>query len=258
MSPADLAAYIGAAAWLPQIGAWAYRLLTKPVLRVMLARRAEIGFTSAGPIFNVGMSFGAERHDIVIENVQVRLTHEDGETHIFQWASLAETFSQIIDEVGRQHTVGREQAPIALKVGVSGLIEKQVRCIESRLQLEQTELVQAFAANASYLEQARPDAVVEESVSSREGFALLQARRNAFWWKTGRYTVEVSVGSPQQIKLASARWEFELADEQIRNLGQNVEKLSAELAETVAAKVQRRQITRQGWNWAFPELVRKQ
>ena len=56
MKPEEIAAYIGAAAWLPQIAAWIYRSVIKPKLRVIPNQFAEVGFTTYGPIFNVRMA----------------------------------------------------------------------------------------------------------------------------------------------------------------------------------------------------------
>ena len=52
MTAADIAAYIGAAAWLPQIGAWIYNAVSRPELKIVSAGQIEIGFSMFGPIAN--------------------------------------------------------------------------------------------------------------------------------------------------------------------------------------------------------------
>jgi hypothetical protein len=70
MTAAELAAYIGAAAWLPQIVSWIYRALSRPVLTIIPEDRVELGFTPLGPIFNLQTALSASRHDIVINDFQ--------------------------------------------------------------------------------------------------------------------------------------------------------------------------------------------
>src|SRR5690348_9666774 len=57
MKPEEIAAYIGAAAWLPQIITWLYRGIVRPSVRLVPNQYAEAGFTSLGPIFNLRMAF---------------------------------------------------------------------------------------------------------------------------------------------------------------------------------------------------------
>jgi len=48
MTPAEIAAYIGAAAWLPQIATLIYRYFVQPVVTIIPDKYAEVGFTSLG------------------------------------------------------------------------------------------------------------------------------------------------------------------------------------------------------------------
>ncbi len=85
MKPEEIAAYIGAAAWLPQIAMWLYRSIVRPKLRIVPDQLAEVGFTSLGPIFNVRMAFFVENRDIIIDDVELILRHQDGIIRTFRW-----------------------------------------------------------------------------------------------------------------------------------------------------------------------------
>jgi len=110
LKPEEIAAYIGAAAWAPQIIAWLYKALIRPKLRVVPGQFGEVGFTNYGPIFNVRMAFFVENHDLIIDGIDITLRHTDGESHEFRWAGLGETFSEITDSSGKKQIVSKDQA----------------------------------------------------------------------------------------------------------------------------------------------------
>jgi hypothetical protein len=132
MTPAEIAAYIGAAAWLPQIATWAYRKFVQPAVTIVPDKYAEVGFTPFGPIFNVRMAFSTENKDLIVDGFELLLRHSDGDTRTLRWSGLSETFSEITDAAGNRQVVSRDQTPIALKIGTESLIEKFVRFQEPR------------------------------------------------------------------------------------------------------------------------------
>jgi hypothetical protein len=71
MTAAELAAYIGAAAWLPQIATWVYRWFVRPKITITPDRYGEVGFTSFGPIFNLRMAFASDRKDAIIDGFEL-------------------------------------------------------------------------------------------------------------------------------------------------------------------------------------------
>ena len=69
MTPAEIAAYIGAAAWLPQIAFLLYLWLREPVLTIVPELAPEIGFTSNGAICNLRLAFIAEHKDLILHDL---------------------------------------------------------------------------------------------------------------------------------------------------------------------------------------------
>src|SRR3989304_9497204 len=102
MTPAEIAAYIGAAAWLPQIAAWIYRYFVQPAVTVVPDKYAEVGFTSFGPIFNMKMAFSADNKDLIIDGFELLIRHSDGASRTLRWSGLSETFSEITDAAGNR------------------------------------------------------------------------------------------------------------------------------------------------------------
>jgi hypothetical protein len=94
LTPAEIAAFIGAAAWLPQIGQWTYGWVAKPALRVSSGTKVELGYQIGyGPIVNMTLAISTSRKDAIIEKMVVEAKHEKGDTHTFTWVALNENFS---------------------------------------------------------------------------------------------------------------------------------------------------------------------
>ena len=201
MTAAELAAYIGAAAWLPQIAAWTYRLFVTPNITIVPDRYAEVGFTSYGPIFNVRMAFASGRKDAIIDGFELVVRHTDGDARTFRWYGLSETFSEIRDEAGNRQVVSRDQTPIALKIGTESLVEKTVRFQEPRYHETVRPGISAPCGSVEFPEAKRHSDYVSEILSSKELFELTDIRQKSFWWKAGRYDVTVKLSSPWKFRL---------------------------------------------------------
>jgi len=256
MKPEEIAAYIGAAAWLPQIASWIYRRVIRPSVRIVPNQYAEAGFTSLGPIFNLRMAFSVDNKDMVIDGMELLLRHQDGESRMLRWAGLGETFSEITDAAGNKQVVSRDQSPIAIKVGTQSLLEKFVRFQEPRYHEGDRPLTQALVAHFNYLKQTKPDAYVADALACKELFSLLEARRKAFWWKPGRYDIEVQLSSPQKFNLSSGRFRFDLTANDVQLLQRNFATLEAEVRNIISSNLPNFQAQPVNWNWANVDVLR--
>jgi hypothetical protein len=226
MTVAELAAYIGAAAWLPQIAAWTYRLFVRPKITIVPDRYAEVGFTSAGPIFNVRMAFASDRKDAIIDGFELVVRHADGDTRTFRWSGLREDFSEIRDAAGiRQGVISRDQNPIALKIGTESLVEKFVRFQEPRYHETDRPAFLTLLTQFNFLKRNDPE-YVSKTLASKELFELLETRRTAFWWKAGRYDLTIKLSSPRKFRLTQSRFAYHLTSTDIDHLRQNIEALT--------------------------------
>lgn len=256
MKPEEIAAYIGAAAWLPQIATWIYRRFVRSSIRLVPNQYAEAGFTSLGPIFNLRMAFFVENKDIVVDSMEMVLRHHDGDTRSLRWAGLGETFSEITDSAGNKQIVSRDQSPIAIKIGTESLLEKFVRFQEPRYHESDRPLIQGLVAHFNYLKQAKPDTYVADVLASKELFSLLEARKKSFWWKAGRYAAEVKVTSPQSFNILSSKFNFELTANDVALLERNIATLETEVKNIISSNLPDFNAQPLNWNWANVDVIR--
>jgi hypothetical protein len=250
MKPEEIAAYIGAAAWLPQIGAWVYRALVKPKLRVIPDQYAEVGFTTYGPIFNVRMAFLVENRDLIVDDLELSLRHEDGETRWFRRAGLGETFSEITDAAGNRQIVSKDQSPIAIKVVVQSLLEKFVRFQEPRFHQVDAANTRALVTQFNFLKQKSPENSVPDMLASKEYFAVVDARQKWFGWKPGRYELTLRPTSPQKFTMLESTFSFELNATDAEHLRKNVALLDAEIRNVISSNLPNFKPTPIHWQWA--------
>jgi hypothetical protein len=250
MTPTEIAAYIGAAAWLPQIATWIYRRFVQPIVTIVPDNYAEIGFTSYGPIFNMRMAFSAENKDLIIDGFELHLRHEAGDTYTLRWAGLKETLSEITDASGNRQVIERDQTPIALKIGTESLIEKFVRFQEPRYHETDRPVTSNLIAHFNFLKRSNPEDYVSQTLSSKELFSVLEARKKAFWWKTGRYQITLKLSSPKQFKLKQSQFGFMLASIDIDRLKENLNNIEIELKNLVKSNLPDFQREEINWSWA--------
>jgi hypothetical protein len=256
IKPEELAAYIGAAAWLPQIAAWIYRAIVKPKLRVVPDQFAQVGFTSYGPIFNVRMAFFVENRDLIIDGIELNVTHEDGEGRVFRWAGLGETFSEITDAAGNKQIVSKDQTPIAVKVVVQAFLERFVRFQEPRFHEVDAVATRALVGQFNFLKQKSSDSFVPEALASRDFFAVIDERQKGFHWKPGQYDVSLKPSSPQKFNLVDATFSFELSAEDIEHLRKNLLVIDTELRNVISSNLQDYTQMPVHWQWANVPMQR--
>lgn len=256
MKPEEIAAYIGAAAWLPQIVTWVYKSIVKTKLRVIPDQWADISFTRLGPIFNVRMAFLVENRDLIIDGMELLLRHQDGETRSFRWAGLAETFSEITDSVGNKQIVGRDQSPIAIKVVTQSLLEKFVRFQEPRYQAADKALADNLVSHFNFLKQKDPQSYVREVLASKELFTIIEQRQKWFSWKPGRYEVTLKPRSPQKFQLVGSTFEFELQAVDVDLLRKNVPLIDTEVRNIVSSNLPNAKLQPITWYWTDVSLLR--
>lgn len=256
MKPEELAAYIGAAAWLPQIISWLYRAIVKAKLRIVPDQMGEFGFTAFGPIFNLRMAFFVEAQDLIIDGFDLEVSHEDGEGRTFRWAGLAETFSEITDSSGNKQIVSRDQTPIAVKVSTRSMLEKFVRFQEPKYHQMDRAMTSALVEQFNFLKQKNPDSYVQDVLGSKEYFSVVGGRRNWFWWKPGRYEVVLKLSSPQAFTLLDGKFAFELSKVDIEQLKKNLEPLDAEIRNIINSNLPDAKPQPFTWQWVNVTMLR--
>lgn len=257
MKPEEIAAYIGAAAWVPVVIAWLNRVFTKPKLRIVPDQQFELGFTSLGPIFNLRLALFVENRAIVIDDVKFEVRHSDGETHTFSWAGIAEKFSEIHDiGSGRKQIISRDQTPIAIKVFTQSVFEKSLRFLDLKyIEADKTvgaPLLDQFA----FLKAQHPDTYVAQALASQELHNFIASRQAFFGWKPGTYTVTMKISSPQRFKFKVDTFSFSLSASDVILLKQNINFIDVDMKNTINSNTPGSVATEFQWQWVNPKIER--
>lgn len=248
MTSAEFAAYLGAAAWAPQIASWVYRYYVKPHILLVPDRTVDIGFTNLGPIFNLRIAISADRKDAIIDSIAINLRHEDGEVRKFSWANVSETFSQIRDSSGNRQTISKDQSAIALKIGTESLIEKFIHFQEPKFYQNTQSYLDELLAYFNFLKAKDPD-FVQKTLESKQYHEWVEAHKNSFWWRKGEYSVEIRLGSPKKITFENFKFKFKLNDGDIDALRGNLKELDVEFENMVKSNLPDYQFKSVNWNW---------
>lgn len=222
-SPAEWAAYIGAAAWLPQIVSWIYARAVTPKVRIIPERSVQLGYTIYGPIFNLRVSISTDRKDAIVENLEVDLAHEDGSKHTFRWSGLRETFSEVMDSEGnRQSIIEKDQPAIALKVSTAILAEKFIRFQNQAWHNEHNPLFDSLLSHYNYLKSSNPE-YRQAALTSKEHHSLFEFYKRGFWWKAGRYEATFRIQSPNNAALSTETFVFFVSQFDVDSMRANID-----------------------------------
>ena len=256
MTSTEIAAYLGAAAWLPQIIFLIYRFYITPKITIVPDSSLQLGLTSFGPIFNLRMAFSADRKDAIIDSFEVILTHEDGEKRKLRWSGMNETFSEVTDSMGnRQQVISKDQPAIALKVGTESLLEKFVRFHEPRFDETIRPVVNELTNHFDFLKKKKAD-YVSQIIDSKQYNDFSEARKKAFWWKPGKYQVTFKLGSPKKMVLTHDTFSFELTLIDVEKLQKNLGTLDTDLRNILNSNLSDFEPEPINWNWANVDIVK--
>ena len=255
MTP-EIAAYIGAAAWLPQIGYLLYRWLRRPVLTIVPELAPELGFTSHGTICNLRLAFVAEHKDLILDDLALDVVHEDGERRALRWAGAKEDLGETRDAAGvKQGQLTKEHPLTALRVATVGpMIERFVLFQEPRYRNETKSLMQNLVEHFNHLKRTSHD-YVNETLASRELHSLLEARTQLFWWKPGHYKITFRPAALQKsFSIKQPSYSFELMPDDVDRLRQNLPIMQRDLEDMIRTNLPEFRRELLTWDWVYPEL----
>jgi len=257
MKPEEIAAYIGAAAWLPQIIGWLYARFAVPTLTIVTEKFAEVGYTSLGPIFNIRLMLIANRKSLIIDNCEIELTHADGDTHTFAWSGLLDTFSEIKDGAGNKQVVSKDQSPIAIWIGSESLVEKLIRFQEQKFHDTDRRNRQELVAHFNFLQESVSENIPEAMLKSKEYFNTVDFQKKWFWWKPGKYTIRFKLSSNTLFKLNTDDLYFEYSLSDVNNLNKNLSTIEAEIKNIIHMETEGYEDIPVNWNWTTVNIRKK-
>lgn len=248
----DVAAVLGALVWTPHVVGVIRAVVTKPRIRLITQKTAEIGFSSLGPIFNIRLAFAVENKDVVVSGLRVRLTHEDGDEKYFEWQGIRQQLLKLTAPDASVMPFEKEQAVLAIKLNQKDIDERFVQFQEiSFLQrkVEMEDLTNRAYSHVNNTEGFDPTSFID-SVTMRE---LITYTAHSFPWKEGRYTAEFELTSPIGFSFVGNVCEFFLSAMDIEELEKNKANIKEYYLNGLRtlAGIEVSTIT---WTWRYPAL----
>lgn len=216
----DVLAIIGALAWVYPFALWIKNLLIKTEVEVLNHKELEIGFTFYGPIVNLNLAFSAKNKDAFIKNVQLTLTHEKNETHLFHW----EWFEEVLLEMDIPESgivpYKKNQKAIAIKVPTEMLIEKKVGFQNKKFKEEYSKLYSA--TNETFINLTSNGSEHNQIKSTKEFNDFNDLFKNHFPWKVGKYNGNIEIFVANRKKTFNQTFSFEMSRLDVKTLEQNL------------------------------------
>lgn len=252
-------AMVGAAAWVPQIITWVYRILTKPKLSLYLDRIPQIGYNSLGPIFNVSFALLSRRKDIVLNKFSVTLEHESGASYVFDWDGLSEDLSEIQNPIGAPVKIKKAYLPLVVKVLQTGVAQVFVRFQHTQFKAN-LKTPYANAIDKYNLLKASGKLDTEEKIeaiiSEPEFDKVIKLFSSEFIWAAGKYTVTFEFSSPNKFKYKKSKYTFNLHQSDIDALRVNIDNIRNDLIQSAKIDIiPDYKRTETSWRWRNPELI---
>lgn len=260
MNPAEIAAYIGAAAWLPQIISWAYKSYSKPSLKLITSPTFQLGYTTLGPIINLTCSISAETRDALIEKIEIILKHEKGEKRTMTWSLLYEKQQEITNYMGERAEIAKNQPAIALKVPTISLTEKQITFqdleFQADFQLHSNKIMEIY--NFHKKKGKSTEEIAKTIFETKEYSDFNDSFTRFMYWKPGNYDIDVIV---KEIRLKNPhieKFSFKLTENDAERLIENCNNLENEIKFYIVkpSDVDSEEY-KVHWNWIYPKIFKQ-
>jgi hypothetical protein len=249
----DGIAILGALAWAPHLITLIKNHFTKPKVRIITSRSAELGFTSMGPILNLHLAFSVEHKDIVVSDLKIRLKHESGEERVFEWQGIKQNVGKMTTPDAGSMPFEKEQSVLAIKLNQTQIEERFIRFQDVAFIASKKEYENTAVKKIAYLK-AENKYNAEDFLREQEMTELYNFNKHSFPWKEGEYTASIEVQSPEKFILADNIRNFSLSPVDIEELSKNRDVLEADYKRLlVGQKEGEPDIV---WQWRSPALVK--
>ncbi|HAT3892528.1 hypothetical protein SC404_14265 [Legionella pneumophila serogroup 1] len=253
MTSTEVVAYLGALAWAPQLMQWGYNFYTKPCIRVIPDRAAQVGYTIFGPIFNLRLSIDVSKKDTIIDFIGVQLKHESGASYDFEWMGMNEVFSEVIttgvNSNGGNQIVQKDVSPIAIKVSSISLVEKFFRFQEKKYiyenRIKSNALIQSHNMAIKMKKEGKNVDFIWRELEDYMSFL-----REKFIWQPGKYTMSFELRSPIKFNYTQGKYEFELTQADVETLNLNFSEMES-IKYNMENEIENKQETMKEINWVW-------
>lgn len=225
----EIIAILGALAWLPHLIKLYRDKFTVPEVEIIAQKYPELGFNTFGPIFNLKLAFSARNKDLVIQQIKLKIQHENGECKLFSWQGISQqVFRMEYPEIGSV-PLEKENSVLALKINTNDLEEKFLLFQMIDFIDKKKELDKEYLKKASFLMKDKNDITTlrkDDLLDSDELKRLISFIEHQFIWKAGKYYLTFQLYSSDKFKLKGNEYEFELTDFEVEDLLQNKKLIS--------------------------------
>lgn len=250
----DLAAILGAAAWIPQLS----KLLVKPRLRFMPAPTVEIGYSYFGPIVNPTFSISSSRKDALVERLELLITHDSGAQCLFVWQFTSEIPFQTESSSGEIQILKKEQTATALKIPQQILIDKKIGFQTPSFLRERVEIETKLQEKEEHLRKIALPNLPNSLFAEKEWTDIERFIKNNFFWRQGKYTIELRAYEGSRKSPYKDFFSFELSQVQIQILERNIDITIKSITNMYKLKYfPTQQLPKMTWNWVSPAIKRK-
>lgn len=249
----DIAAIVGALAWIPPIFMSLRAWLTRAKIRVFTQPAPEIGYTTLGPIMNFRIALTVTHKDVVITGIRLQVVHESGEEAIFFWRGIVQRMGTMNYPQLGAVPFEKESSVLAMKVSVEDVEERFIR-FQNLEFIEQKSALDAVALKKlAYLRKAEnfdaPAFIACEEMTDVCGFI-----RQSFSWKPGGYRVKVLLESPDAFTVLDDEYTFLLSPHQVQNLSENLAHIETYFTYEVVPVQKDEQRVPIAWSWIYPDM----
>ena len=253
MSFTDLAAIVGALAWLPPIFVAIRGWMTKPQIRVITQPSPEVGFTTLGPILNLRVALTVTHKDIVITGIRLKITHESGEQTSLSWRGIVQRMGTMnYPQVGAV-PFEKELNVLAMKVSLKDVEERFIRFQNVDFLQHKAELETITLKTMAHLRQTESfDG--PSFLKNQEMADLYSYIKQSFSWKPGGYRLQVLLESPDAFTVLDDEYVFTLSPLQVQNLSGNLRHIEQYYANEVLPPKAGEQAAPIVWSWVYPEM----
>ena len=249
----DWVAILGALAWTPHLISLIKSYFTKPEIRIITQKLAEIGFTTYGPIFNIRIAFSVKNRDVVISNFRIKVTHESGEQKNYEWQGLRQ-------QVMKMHTSDgaipyeKENSVLAIKLSQREVEERIIQCQELSFVAGKRDIEDKAKKRLSYdREQEGYDPL--KFLKCQEAIDVYNYIKHAFTWKSGKYKVVFELESPESFNIVDNEYEFTLTPMDIEELEKNKKSIEQDYLNAFVAS-DNEAYKQVHWNWRNPSIYK--
>jgi hypothetical protein len=241
MTASDVAAIVGAAAWIPIIVQLIFKALKKPKLEIISAPNILLGYTSLGPFLQLTASISSRNRDVIVINMAVRVIHNQSkEERLLTWTSVTEDFFNLLATTDESLRMNKTQSVLAIKAITETLTERHIAFTDLPFAAVAQGKVNSAREQFMFLSNQGKGTSEELSLTkekewlrTKEFEQAKQLLTDSIFWREGSYSLEVKVYG-KQIKTPHREvFEVNLTRPEIEELRKNLDLVFRELQDQV-------------------------